>query len=377
MFKNVSYEAGVPVVTPDQSVYRGSSVPVLQVSVLPNPAAISLRNIEAHFVIQWHNPRMTDSHPLRVVLPGGSGQVGHILARHFLAQGHDVTVITRRNEAVPWRTIRWDGMTLGNWTAALDDVDVVINLAGRGVNCRYNTANRREIKESRTRTTWLIGEAINQLKNPPRAWMNASTATIYRHSIDRAMDETTGVLGGNEENAPPSWRFSIDVAKSWEESFFSAVTPRTRKVALRSAMVMSPDRGGVFDTLLRLVRFGLGGTSGTGRQFVSWIHDHDFVRSIDYLIDREEIVGCVNLAAPRPLPNKDFMIALRRAWGSRLGLPATAWMLEVGAIFLRTETELILKSRRVIPGRLIDSGFVFRFPEWSVAARELVRRWRT
>jgi uncharacterized protein (TIGR01777 family) len=310
-------------------------------------------------------------------LPGGSGQVGHILARHFHSQGHDVTVIARRNEAAPWRTIRWNGMTLGNWIAALDDVDVVINLAGRGVNCRYSTANRQEIKESRTRTTRLIGEAINQLKNPPRTWMNASTATIYRHSFDLAMDETTGVLGGNEGNVPSSWRFSIEVAKSWEESFFAAVTPRTRKVALRSAMVMSPDRGGVFDTLLRLVRLGLGGTSGSGKQFVSWIHDHDFVRSIDYLIEREEIVGCVNLAAPCPLPNKDFMIALRRAWGSRVGLPATAWMLEVGAVFLRTETELILKSRRVIPGRLVDDGFVFQFPEWSVAAQELVQRWRS
>jgi uncharacterized protein len=207
--------------------------------------------------------------------------------------------------------------------------------------------------------------------------MNASTATIYRHSLDRPMDEQTGEIGGNEPNAPDKWRFSIDVATSWESAFFDAPTPNTRKIALRSAMIMSPDRGGVFDTLLRLVRFGLGGTAASGLQFVSWIHDADFLRSIDYLIARDEIDGAVNIASPNPVPNREFMKALRQAWGAHIGLPAASWMLEIGTIFLRTETELVLKSRRVIPGRLAEAGFQFQFPEWAAAAQNLVARWRS
>jgi uncharacterized protein len=272
--------------------------------------------------------------------------------------------------------IAWDGVNLRSWVRELESADVVINLAGRNVNCRYNTANRREIIESRIQSTCVLGEALSQLAHPPSLWMNASTATIYRHALDRPMDEETGELGGNEPNAPSSWRFSIDVAKRWEECFFAANTPNTRKIALRSAMTMSPDRGGIFDALLRLVRFGLGGASGSGRQYVSWIHEVDFVRAIDYLIANEEIAGCVNIAAPGPLPNSEFMADLRRAWGRRVGLSAAEWMLEIGAIFLRTETELILKSRRVVPGRLLASGFQFQFPDWPSAAQDLVRWWR-
>jgi len=272
--------------------------------------------------------------------------------------------------------MEWDGTTLGAWASTLEQADVVINLAGRNVNCRYTDANRRSIKESRIQTTRLLGEAIGKMAHPPRLWMNASTATIYRHALDRPMDEDTGELGGKEPDAPSTWRFSVDVATSWEEAFFSTLTPRTRKVALRSAMVMSPDRGGIFAELLRLVRFGLGGTAGSGKQFVSWIHGEDFLRSIEYLIHHEEMRGPVNLASPNPVPNRDFMHALRKAWGMPVGLPAREWMLELGAIFLRTETELILKSRRVVPDRLLQSGFRFQFPEWPAAAEDLVGHWR-
>jgi len=244
------------------------------------------------------------------------------------------------------------------------------------VNCRYTLANRKAIQDSRVETTRLLGQAIGGLAHPPRLWMNASTATIYRHALDRAMDEDTGEIGGKERDATSAWRFSIDVATSWEAAFFSAVAPQTRKIALRSAVVMSPDRGGIFGELLRLVRFGLGGTAGSGQQFVSWVHGDDFLRSIEYLIAHEEFEGPVNIAAPNPLPNQDFMRALRRAWGTSVGLPATQWMLELGAFFLRTETELILKSRRVVHGRLLRAGFRFEFPDWSVAAEDLVKRWR-
>jgi uncharacterized protein len=315
--------------------------------------------------------------PLRIVIIGGSGQVGRVLARYFHARGHAVAVLARTTAPAPWRMVAWDGEHLREWVNVLEGADVLLNLAGRSVNCRYNAANRREILESRVKSTRLLGEAIAKLEQPPRVWMNASTATIYRHALDRPMDETTGEIGGHEANAPASWNFSIAVATHWEESFFAARTPKTRKVALRSAMIMSPDRGGIFDTLLRLVRFGLGGAAGSGEQYVSWIHEGDFARAIAFLLAHEELEGAVNVAAPEPLPNREFMRTLREAWGTRFGLPATEWMLEAGAIFLRTETELILKSRRVVPGRLLAAGFRFQFPAWAAAAEELVRRWKT
>ncbi len=302
--------------------------------------------------------------------------MGTVLARHFHKQGNDVVVIGRRAANAPWRSAVWDGTTLGRWTDEIDGADVVINLAGRNVNCRYTQANRSEILNSRVQTTKLIGEAIARSRKPPALWMNMSTATIYRHALDRTMDEATGELGGSERGVPDTWKFSIEVATAWEDSFFSAKVNNSRKVALRSAMVMSPDRGGVFDTLLRLVRFGLGGASGSGKQFVSWIHDLDFVRAIDFLIANSQFDGVVNLASPEPLPNSEFMAILRRAWGIGVGLPANRWMLEFGALFLRTETELILKSRRVVPGRLLEHGFRFEFPEWQTAAKDLVQRWR-
>lgn len=313
---------------------------------------------------------------MKIIIPGGSGQVGTILARHFCAAGHDVVVLSRRPTQAPWRVVQWDAANLGAWGAELEAADVVINMAGRSVNCRYHAANRREILESRIRSTSVIGDAIRKAKQPPRVWLQAATATIYAHRFDSANDEANGIIGGNEPNSPDTWRFSIDVAQTWERACNEAETPKTRKVILRSAMTMSPDPAGVFDVLLRLVRFRLGGKSGNGRQFVSWIHDLDFIRAIDFLIASEEIDGAVNVASPCPVPNAEFMTALRSAWGTSWGLPAANWMLELGAMALRTETELILKSRRVVPGRLLDAGFDFHFPEWSDGATDLVHRWR-
>lgn len=320
---------------------------------------------------------MASNHPLRIVIPGGTGQVGHILARHFHEQGHAVIVIARHPKPAEWQTLTWNAWGLGPWTQALENADVVINLAGRSVNCRYNAANRREIMNSRTISTGLVGQAIAQAMHPPRVWLNASTATIYRHALDRPMDETTGELGGHERDAPWQWNFSIDVATSWEAAFFAADTPKTRRIALRSAMTMSPDPGGVFDHYLRLVRWGLGGASGSGRQFVSWIHDVDFIRAIEFLIEHEEMDGIVNVSSPCPLTNREFMCSLRRAWcTSYFGLQTPGWILEVGAVLLRTETELVLKSRRVIPRRLLETGFEFHFPNWRGASQDLVHRWR-
>jgi uncharacterized protein (TIGR01777 family) len=244
------------------------------------------------------------------------------------------------------------------------------------VNCRYGAANRRAIIESRVESTRVVGEAIARGARPPKVWLQASTATIYRHRFDAPNDEATGELGGGEPGAPDTWNFSIDVAKAWERTLEEARTPATRKVALRSAITLSPDRGGIFATLLALVRRRLGGTSGDGKQYVSWIHERDFVRAVDFLLRRDDLAGPVNLAAPEPLANREFMRDLREAWGVCLGLPSPAWLLEIGAFFLRTESELVLKSRRVVPGRLLAAGFRFDHPAWPEAARELCARWR-
>jgi uncharacterized protein len=313
---------------------------------------------------------------MKIVLPGGSGQVGHILARAFARDGHEVVLLTRK-PGVQWRTVLWDAETLGAWASEIDGADVVINLAGRNVNCRYTPENRREIKESRIRSTKVVGQAIAQAMRPPRVWLQASTATIYAHRYDAPNDEATGIIGGSEPNAPDTWQFSIDVATSWEKALDEALVPNTRKVKLRSAVTMSPDRGGVFDVMLGLVRHGLGGTCGNGRQFVSWVHEADFIRSIYWLIEHDDVEGPVNICAPNPLPNAQFMRALREAWGASFGLPAANWMLELGAVFMKTETELILKSRRVVPGRLLNAGFKFQFPNWPEAAKDLCQQWRS
>ena len=315
-------------------------------------------------------------HHLRIVIPGGSGQIGQVLARRFHADGHNVTVLSRQPHPAPWRVVAWDAETLGAWTEALEGSDACINLAGRSVNCRYTAANRAAILNFRVCSTAVLQQCIASLAQPPRVWLSAGTATIYRHAPDRPMDEATGELGGDEPGAPKAWNFSVRVAREWEAAFFAQPTPRTRKVAMRTAVTLHADRGSVFEVLSRLVRLGLGGANGSGRQFVSWLHEFDFVRAIEWLIAEESFAGVVNLASPHSLPNREFMRALREAWGQPIGLPATASMIEIGAFFLRTESELVLKSRRVVPGRLLDAGFRFGYPEWPEAARDLVARWR-
>jgi uncharacterized protein (TIGR01777 family) len=315
---------------------------------------------------------------MKIVIPGGTGHIGNILARAFHAEGNEVVVLSRRPQPAPWRVIEWDAESYGDWASELEGADVVINLAGRSVNCRYTRSNRRVITDSRVLSTRILGQAIARAKCPPRVWLQSSTATIYEHRYDSANDEQSGILGGSEPDAPDTWRFSIDVATAWErEAEKVELKPQTRQVLMRSAIVMAPDKGGAFDMLLQLVRLGLGGRAGDGRQYVSWIHDQDFVRAVKLLIDDDRFTGPVNLASPGPIPNTEFMRALRRAWGCRGGLPATEWMLEIGAIFLRTETELILKSRRVTSCLLEERGFRFEFSAWPEAARDLCTRWRS
>jgi uncharacterized protein len=318
---------------------------------------------------------------LRIVIPGGSGQIGRLLARFFQERGHHVTVLTRAPFTAPWQTVHWDGLTLGPWVQTLEGADVCIHLSGKSVNCRYTARNRRELHDSRIGPTLLLHRAFAELENPPRVWMNASTATIYRHSLDRPMDEFAGEIGGNElisarRRAPEKWNWTIQLVKDWEAAFFSTRTPRTRKVALRTSLVFSPEPGSIFAVLSRLVRVGLGGTQGNGHQFVSWMHESDFARAIEFLIEHEEIDGPVNLAAPNPLPNREFMAAFREAWEMPNGIWAPAPAIAAGSFFLRTEPELVLKSRYVVPGRLLAAGFPFEFPTWPEAVEDLVRKYR-
>ena len=314
---------------------------------------------------------------MKVILPGGSGQVGQSLARAFVADGAEVVILSRDPRPVPnVRVVLWDAETLGEWRKEFEGADVVINLAGRSVNCRYTLENRRLILESRVKSTRVVGQAIAACSTPPPVWLQSATATIYAHRYDAPNDDIAGIIGGNEPRIPDTWKFSYDVAKAWEHELEIGNVPRTRKVALRSAMVMSPDKGGIFDTLLGLVRKGLGGTSGSGKQFVSWIHEQDFYRAIRFLMEHD-LSGAVNVSSPNPLPNAEFMRILRKAWGMPIGLPASKLMLEIGAVFLRTETELILKSRRVVPTRLLEAGFGFDVPKWEDAARILCEASRT
>ncbi len=276
-----------------------------------------------------------------------------MLSRKAKAIGHGI------------RCIRWDGETLGEWARELEESLAVINLAGRSVNCRYNENNKRDIDESRLRSTRTVGEAIAACRTPPAVWLNSSSATIYRHALDHPMDEATGEIGHG---------FSVDVCRRWEKALNDAEAPRTRRVALRSAMVFGPGEGGVFEAFHNIVRCGLGGTLGRGDQFVSWIHIEDFARAVQWIVEHEALAGPVNVSSPNPVPNRDFMRIFRESSHRRIGLPASTWMLKIGAFLLQTETELLLKSRRVVPGKLLNSGFQFRYPTWREALQNIIVR---
>lgn len=283
---------------------------------------------------------------MKLVITGSSGFLGRTLAAYF----GDVTLVSRANGG-------WERLP-----ALLEGSDAVINLAGRSVNCRYHGANCAEIYASRLDTTRALGEAIAACHKPPKVWLNASSATIYRHALDRPMDEATGELGTG---------FSVDVVRRWEQALDDAPTPYTRKVALRLAMVMGNEPGGVFEAFRGLARAGLAGPMAGGAQYVSWIHAEDACRAMAFLIEQEALSGAINLSAPNPLPNREFLGDLRRALGMPLGLPTSRGMLELGAWLRQTETELLLKSRRVVPTRLLAAGFSFWFPTWPEALEAL------
>ncbi|WP_018932175.1 TIGR01777 family oxidoreductase [Gracilibacillus lacisalsi] len=281
----------------------------------------------------------------KVVLAGGTGFIGQYFQQKFEVLGYKVILIARKAPAITWNDHE-------SMVDALENAEMVINLAGKSVNCRYHEQNKKDILQSRTGTTKLLGDAVAACENPPRLWVNASTATIYRHAEDRPMTEIDGEIGTG---------FSVDVATKWENTFFRCNTPQTRQVALRIAIVLGPD-GGVITPYKNLVKFGLGGIQGNGKQMFSWIHVEDLFQIIVFLNKHEELEGVFNCSSPNPIPNHHLMKVLREQLNRPVGLPAPTPLLELGSFFLRTETELILKSRWVIPKRLLDAGYTFRFP---------------
>jgi uncharacterized protein (TIGR01777 family) len=310
----------------------------------------------------------------RVVIAGGNGFIGRFLTRALNAHGLQTVVLTRRPrpELSPASSqVEWDGKNLGNWAQHLEGAFAVINLAGRSVNCRYTRPNQRDIYDSRVDSTRVLGESIRRCEHPPEIWINSSTATIYQHSLEQPRDENSTAFAATPEAKDA---FSVHVAEQWERTCIEAVTPATRKILLRAGMVLSPERGGVFHVLSRLVRFRLGGPMAGGSQYVSWIHAHDFSEAVKFLLAKSDLSGPINVTSPNPIRNREMMQALREAFGVRLGLPASRWMLELGTFFLRTETELILKSRCVVPARLLQAGFAFRFPTFKSAVDALLAK---
>lgn len=304
---------------------------------------------------------------MKIILAGGTGTIGRILQTHFLERGADVVVLTRsadRQAGPHLRYVHWDGCAPGPWKSELDHADAVINLAGRSVDCRYTPVNCALIRDSRVNATHALSAAIAQSAAPPPLWINLSTATIYRHADDRPMDQFTGDIGAG---------FSVSVARAWEEAFFSHPRAGVRQVAVRCAMVFGP-HGGAFPRFVQFMRIGLGGRHGSGRQYVSWVHEADVAAFFQWLIDTPTVDGVIDLAAPNPLPERELLSALRRHVRPWVALPNPKWILGIGAFFLRTETELVLKSRRVVPTRALQLGFHFRYPTITSALDELFAR---
>ena len=301
----------------------------------------------------------------KIVIAGGTGFIGQGLIDHF-GQQNDLVILTRHPKTNKGRThyVYWNGETLHGWETQLENADLLINLAGKSVNCRYNEQNKKEIFDSRTNATAILGEAVRRLVNPPQLWINAASATIYRHAEDRPMDEFTGEIAND---------FSVQVCKRWEQTFNEITLPHTRKIILRIAVTLG-HQGGVIAPYLNLVKFGLGGHQGSGRQMFSWVHITDVCRMIEWLYAHPQLDGTFNCSAPHPVKNDMFMLTLRRVSGHAIGLPAPAWLLAMGARLIGTETELLLKSRWVLPTRISRAGFKFQYPYLQEAFENILQQ---
>lgn len=301
----------------------------------------------------------------KLIIAAGTGFLGQVLVAHFKDKFDQIIILTRgKSKSIDSvKYVNWDAKTLSGWENELENASVLINLAGKSVDCRYTAANKKEIYDSRIDSTKILNEAVLTCKSPPKHWLNSSTSTIYRFSLDKQMDEVTGEIGDD---------FSMNIAKSWEKVFFETETPKTLKTALRTSIVLGKN-GGAFVPIKMLAQFGLGGKQGKGNQFISWIHEKDFARAIEYVIE-QELTGVVNVVSPNPVRNYDFMKTLKGVIGVPFGIPTNKLLLEIGSFFIRTETELVLKSRNVIPRRLQENGFTFEYATLEKAFKNLTEK---
>lgn len=311
----------------------------------------------------------------KLVIAGGSGFLGRALARHFVTLGWEVVILARSPRVYPdpaqhpaapslaARWVLWDGVRQGAWTEEISGAAALVNLAGRTVNCRYTAQNMLDIYTSRLDSTRALGRAVRDAATPPPVWLNSSTTTIYRDARDHEQTEAAGEIGTG---------FSVDVARRWEAALLEEWLPHTRRVGLRTAMVFGAGEGGVMQTTDQVVRLGGAGPMAGGGQWVSWIHIEDFCRAVAFLVE-QDIAGPVNICAPQPLTNRDFLKAYRQAWGVPLGLPSTAGLIRLGARVMHSEAELLLKSRWTVPERLLQAGFEFCYPTWPTAISALVK----
>ena len=300
----------------------------------------------------------------KLIIAAGTGFLGNILIDHFKNEYKQIVILTRSNPKSQKnvRYVNWDAKTLTGWEKELENSDVVINLAGRSVDCRYTEKNKAEILNSRIESTKVLNEAVLQCKNPPKHWLNSSTSTIYIHSENKKMTEENGDIGND---------FSMTIAKKWEDEFFKTKTPNTKKTALRTSIVLGKN-GGAFIPLKRLTQFGLGGKQGNGNQFISWIHELDFARAVDFIIQKE-LKGKINIVSPKPIKNNEFMRKLRRAIKIPFGIPTPRPILKLGAKLIGTESELVLKSRNVIPEILMQNGFQFEYPTIEKTLKHILK----
>ena len=300
----------------------------------------------------------------KIILAGGNGYLGTVLAEYYKPFANEVIILSRHAKATEGnvKTLVWDGCHEGDWANQLENADLLVNLCGKNVNCRYTKKNRQAILDSRIHPTILLGKVVQKMQHPPKLWINVNSATIYRHAEDRPQDELTGETG---------YGFSVDICRAWENAFFKTSTPQTRKVAIRMGIVLGK-HDGVFPRLLNLVQFGLGGQQGNGRQYVSWIHEQDVAHITAWLLEHPGVNGIINGTAPNPVKNATQMALIRSIYGKKFSLPAPKWLLSIGAIVIGTETELILKSRWVVPARLIDAGYIFKIPDMDDAIKSCI-----
>lgn len=297
---------------------------------------------------------------MKIIIAGGTGFLGESLEKYFVNKNYEVKILTRTPKRK--NDIFWDSKTIGNWKEELENADILINLAGKSVDCRYNYKNKKEIYDSRINSTRVLQQAIDECQNPPKIWLNASSATIYIHSETHLNTERNGIIGDD---------FSMNICKSWEKEFFKTENQNIRKVALRTSIVLGKN-GGAFPKFKQITKLGLGGKQGRGNQMMSWIHIDDFCEAVNFIIQNEKLEGAINITAPKPFSNKQMMNQLQKKLKVPFGIPSSIWLLELASIFIKTETELMLKSRNVYPEVLLENGFKFRYPSFDNALNQLV-----